>query len=60
MGSVGRERKADGLDLQDTRQGGKPEAGRADRELGLGSVQEEGSLGFGCRRPQGLALWPQS
>lgn len=42
VGSVGRERKADGPGLQDSYQGGNPEANRADRELGLGSVQGGG------------------
>lgn len=45
-------------DLQDNCQGANPEADRADRDLGLGSVQEEEPLSFGPRRPQGLALWP--
>lgn len=47
-------------DLQDNRQGGNPEADGADRELGPGSVQEDGPLSFGPRRPQGPALGRQS
>lgn len=59
-GSVRWERRADrtraACDLQDNCQGANPKAGRADLQLGLGSIQEEVSLSLGYRRPQGRDL----
>ena len=59
-GSVRWEREADwtraARDLQDNCQGTNLKAGGADLELGSGSIQEEGSLSLGYRRPQGRDL----